>query len=75
VSIAPSFDLDIRGLFREGDRLAMDYAFDLWEYDDVSENADSILERVTDGTMPCDGPWAESQIQLFAAWVDEGCPP
>ena len=53
----PGFEQDIKPLFREDDRDAMDYIFDLWSYDDVSANADSILERLDDGSMPCDEPW------------------
>ncbi len=44
-----SFARDIKPLFREDDRNAMDFAFDLWDYQDVSNNADGILERLEDG--------------------------
>jgi len=30
-----SFEQDIKPLFRESDRRAMDFAFDLWDYQDV----------------------------------------
>ena len=69
------FDTDIRPLFRESDRLDMDFVFDLWSYDDVKANADAILERLEDRTMPCDAPWAVERIQLFRAWIDGGCAP
>jgi hypothetical protein len=69
------FDRDIRPLFRESDRLEMDFVFDLWSYDEVSANADRILERLEDGTMPCDAPWPGERIQLFRAWLDAGCAP
>lgn len=69
-----SFAADIKPLFREDDRLAMDFVFDLWEYDDVVANAGLILERIEDGTMPCDEPWDESRIEQLRAWIAEGCP-
>jgi hypothetical protein len=34
-----SFERDIKPLFREGDRQAMKWAFDLWSYDDVAGNS------------------------------------
>jgi len=71
----PSFAQDIRVLFRESDRLEMDYIFDLWEYDEVVENAESILLRLEDESMPCDGPWPDEKIELFRAWIAEGFPP
>ena len=37
------FDEDIKPLFREGDRSAMRFAFDLWSPHDVSTHADAIL--------------------------------
>lgn len=70
-----SFDADIKPLFREEDRRTMRYAFDLWAYDDVSEHAEAILERLEDGSMPCDRPWDEDQLDLFRAWLDEGMDP
>ena len=69
----PGFEADIKPLFRESDRDAMDYVFDLWDYEDVKENADSIQERLEDKTMPCDEPWSEQQIQRFRDWIGGGC--
>jgi hypothetical protein len=69
---APTYAADIKPLFRETDRDAMVDAFDLWEYEDVRENADRILERLEDGTMPCDGAWPDEDIALFAAWIADG---
>src|SRR5262245_15813966 len=37
---AMHFDEDIKPLFREGDRKAMRFAFDLWSHSDVSTHAD-----------------------------------
>jgi hypothetical protein len=49
-------------------------AFDLWSYKDVSERADAILLRLSDGTMPCDGPWPADRIGLFQQWIQDGKP-
>jgi hypothetical protein len=70
-----SFATDIKPLFRESDREAMDWALDLWSYDDVKKNAELILERIEDESMPCDEPWDQSHIQTLRQWVSEGCPP
>lgn len=70
----PGFARDIRPLFREIDREEMDYVFDLWSYDDVRAHAENILDRLADGTMPCDGEWPEEQIGLFRRWIDAGMP-
>jgi truncated hemoglobin YjbI len=69
------FDANIKPLFREQDRGAMSWAFDLWSYDDVSANADAILGRLKNGTMPCDGAWPDEQVDVFARWVNEGKAP
>ncbi len=69
-----SFEQHIKPLFREGDREAMKWAFDLWSYDDVAQNSDGILERLRNGTMPCDGAWPDEQIALFQGWVEAGTP-
>jgi hypothetical protein len=68
------FEHDIKPLFREHDRLNMDFVFDLWSYDDVKADAANILDRIEDGTMPCDAPWDAERIQKFRAWMDEGFP-
>lgn len=70
-----SFAADIKPLFREDDRASMDFAFDLWSHDDVKANAALILERVEDGTMPCDEAWGEDKIQKLRDWITEGFPP
>ena len=70
----PSFARDIQPLFRESDREAMEFAFDLWDFDDVRTNAQDILERLTDGTMPCDEEWPEEQLAQFRRWIEAGMP-
>ncbi|GCE45994.1 hypothetical protein EI42_01293 [Thermosporothrix hazakensis] len=69
-----SFEHDIKPLFREDDRDAMDFVFDLWNYDDVRANADNILERIKDGSMPCDEEWPQERIELLERWIQEGMP-
>jgi truncated hemoglobin YjbI len=69
-----SFEAHIKPLFREQDRKSMQFAFDLWDYSDVRDHADDIVERVQDGSMPCDGPWSEDRAALIARWVDAGMP-
>jgi hypothetical protein len=64
-----SFESDVKPLFRDRDRGSMEFAFDLWSYDDVSEHADAILGRLKAGTMPCDGAWPQEQVDLFERWV------
>lgn len=70
----PGFARDIQPLFREDDRFAMDFAFDLWDYQDVCANAENILERIEDGSMPCDGEWPPEQIELLRRWIAGGMP-
>jgi hypothetical protein len=52
----------------------MQWAFDLWSYDDVIRNSDAILERLRSGTMPCDGAWSDEQVAVFQTWIDAGTP-
>lgn len=72
-----SFEEDIDPLFREKDIEEMkDVAgFDLSDYDDVRENAEPIYVRLDDGTMPCDGPWPEEDVETFRRWIDQGKQP
>ena len=67
-----SFADDIRPLFRADDREAMDFAFDLWDVNDVRANASAILGRLEDGSMPCDGEWSSDEVDLFRRWVATG---
>jgi hypothetical protein len=70
----PSFARDIRPLFRDEDRDAMEWAFDLHDHGSVREHADAILERIEDGSMPCDGEWPDEQVERFRAWIAAGKP-
>ena len=54
------------------DRQSAQFVFDLWSYADVSKHAEGILNRLRDGSMPCDGTWPEDRINLFARWIADG---
>jgi CDGSH-type Zn-finger protein/truncated hemoglobin YjbI len=66
------FARHVKPLFRERDRKSMKFAFDLWSYDDVRQNAQAILERVKAGTMPCDGAWPGEWVEVFERWTQSG---
>jgi hypothetical protein len=70
----PSFEADIKPMFREIDRSSMRSRFDLWSYDDVREHADAILASVGRGSMPCDGEWPPAQVSVFRRWIEAGTP-
>jgi len=71
---SPSFARDIQPLFSEDDRDAMEFAFDLWNYQDVRTHALDILERLTNGTMPCDDEWPDERVAQFRRWVEAVIP-
>lgn len=69
-----SFAADVKPLFRERDRTSMLRHFDLWSFEDVSEHAPAILDRLEEGTMPCDGAWPADRVDLFRRWLAQGTP-
>src|SRR5262249_56186840 len=69
------FAAHIKPLFRQRDRQSMSFAFDLWSYDDVRARATGILERLQEGSMPCDGAWPAEKIEVFQRWTDTGMQP
>lgn len=71
---AVGFEHDVKPLFRERDRRSMQRSFDLWSYDDVRSNAQAILERVSDGSMPCDAEWSAERIGVLRRWIEAGMP-
>ena len=71
---APTFEQDIRPLFRPMDVDEMSFAFDLSTYEEVRDNADAIYARLEEGTMPCDSPWSEEDLDRVRAWMDAGMP-
>jgi hypothetical protein len=70
-----SFERDVRPMFREKDRDSMLKAFDLWSYSDVQAHRDAILERLRNGTMPCDGAWPPEHVAVFQRWMASGSAP
>ena len=71
---AVGFEHDVKPLFRERDRRSMQRSFDLWSYEDVRSNAQAILDRVSDGTMPCDLEWSPEQVGVLRRWIEAGMP-
>src|SRR5271165_2359210 len=71
----PRFAAHIKPLFREHDRKSMAFAFDLWSQADVQAHAAGILERLENGTMPCDGAWPPEKIEVFKRWTESGFQP
>jgi hypothetical protein len=69
-----TFSEHVKPLFRQRDRLSMQFAFDLWSHADVSKHAQAILERLRDGTMPCDGAWPPERVDVFERWIAAGSP-
>ena len=72
---SPSFATDIQPLFRERDRRAMTFMFDLWDHGAVKSNAAAILASLQAGEMPCDGAWPAEQVERFRSWIEGGCQP
>jgi truncated hemoglobin YjbI/CDGSH-type Zn-finger protein len=64
-----SFAAHIKPLFRQRDRDSMSFAFDLWSYEDVKDHATDILERLGNGSMPCDGAWPAELAEVFKRWT------
>ena len=75
VSATPSFENDVKPLFRESDREAMLAVFDLWSFSDVTANAGPILAAVSAGSMPCDGAWPAENVDLLRRWIEGGTAP
>jgi hypothetical protein len=69
------FERNIKPLFRESDRKSMTWAFDMWSYTDVKSHAKAIVQRLRDGSMPCDGAWSAEKTNVFQRWIDSGMAP
>jgi hypothetical protein len=67
-----SFAEHIQPLVRDRDCDSMKFAFDLWSYDDVTRNAQGILARLENGSMPCDGAWPAERIDELRRWAEGG---
>ena len=70
-----SFEAHVKPLFRDRDRKSMTFAFDLWSRDDVQANSAAILDRLRNGTMPCDGAWPPEKVEVFQRWTESGFQP
>jgi len=72
-----SFERDMKPLFRESDRATMLSIanFDLWRRDDVATNSQAILERLGDGSMPCDRPGRLTALTSSDGGSTPACPP
>jgi truncated hemoglobin YjbI len=66
------FAQHIRPLFRAMDRQSMKWDLDLWSYQDVKSHAAGILQRLQNGSMPCDGAWSHEKVETFQRWVESG---
>jgi CDGSH-type Zn-finger protein len=69
------FAAHVKAMFRDRDRKSMLFAFDLWSFEDVRTHGTPILERLRNGSMPCDGAWPAEQVAVFARWIAEGSAP
>jgi hypothetical protein len=56
-----SFETAVRPMFRDRDRRSMEFAFDLWSYDDVSKHADAILAASRPARCPATARGRESR--------------
>ncbi|HJZ03267.1 MAG TPA: CDGSH iron-sulfur domain-containing protein, partial [Streptosporangiaceae bacterium] len=70
-----SFEANIKPLFREHDRQSMEFALDLWSRDDVQAHAADILDKLSSGSMPCDGAWPADRVEVFKRWTETGFQP
>jgi hypothetical protein len=78
-----SFQVDIRPLFTQRDIDGMKKGFNLASYDEVKAHAAAIYDRIRGiggALMPPppprgEGPWPQSNIELFAKWMADGYQP
>ena len=72
-----SFDQAIRPLFRDKDIKTMQRIanFNLSKYEDVRDRASDIYERLSAGSMPCDGAWPQENLARFKQWMEDGMAP
>lgn len=72
-----SFARDIRPFFRDKDVQSMQRIanFNLSQYEDVRNRASEIYQRLSEGSMPCDGPWPKENVAKFKQWMEDGMAP
>jgi hypothetical protein len=70
------FTYHIAVLFTDDQRRCMVPYLDPGSSEEVKANANTVLARLQDHSMPADqsGPWPDEWIALFGRWVSEGCP-
>ncbi len=66
-----SFERDVKPLFAELERMALLWAYDLWDYASVKEHAAQILERIEKGDPPFNGSWPEDRLATFRSWMQK----
>ena len=67
-----TFEAGIKPLFRPMDYVSMAWAFDLSSYEEVKDHAAAILDRLRDGSTPCDSEWPEEQVEQFQRRTETG---
>lgn len=70
----PVFELHILPMIRATDREHMRFRYDLWDYNQVVQNAETIADRVAVDmpTVATGGPWPEEWVTLFRRWMETG---
>jgi Tfp pilus assembly ATPase PilU len=69
----PSFETDIKPLFRRDDKTAFAWAFDLWDAQSVRENASRIREFVKKGDIVLERPMEDGLAELDR-WLTDPLP-
>jgi twitching motility protein PilT len=69
----PSFETDIKALFRRDDKTAFAWAFDLWDSQSVREHAAKIREFVKKGDIVLERPMEEGLAELDR-WLTDPLP-
>ena len=62
-----SFATDIKPMFREKDRREMEFMFDLWDYQDVCDNANEILGELRGAPCPAMVRGRKRTLNCFGA--------
>ncbi len=60
------------GLIQRSDKIAN---FNLSKYEDVRNRASDIYQRLSEGSMTCDGAWPTENVAKFKQWMEDGMAP
>lgn len=78
-TVVPTWEADVKPLFRTKDRMAMLMSLDLFDYDQVRERFDEIYGIIKAKTvfgfasgMPPDTTWSLARLHLLKAWKTGG---